>query len=311
MSSLFITVLNMSLTGAFVITTICIARLVLKKAPKIVSYSLWAVAGFRLVFPFSIESVFSLMPFDAQLISPYAAMQPMQYASESANPLQIWMALGLFAWLAGVAIMLFYGAISFVILKRKLKEASHIEANIFESEIIKTPFVLGIFFPKIYLPAYLTAQEHKFILLHEQIHIKRRDNIVKAFAYFILCLHWFNPAVWLGFLLMSMDMEMSCDECVLKEFGNEIKKGYSMTLLSLATERHTIGGSLLAFGDGNTDARIKNIVSLKKQSPLVLSIVMMLAFTLSMGLGVNRVSADIESTTLTQYEAFVFGQCCD
>jgi len=283
MSSLFITILNMSLTGAFVIMAVCLARLVLKRSPKIFLYCLWAVAGFRLTFPFSIESAFSLLPFDAQPIAHV-------YSDFSAAT---WMTVASSVWLIGAFLMLLYGVASFVSLKRKLKDAVNVEANIYEAETVKTPFVIGILSPKIYLPVYLAAQERRYIILHEQAHVRRRDHIVKFAAYLILCLHWFNPLAWLAFLLMSLDMEMSCDERVLKQLGgsSKVKKDYSMALLSLATERSVVGGSVLAFIGSDTSSRVKNVLSLKKQSYIVFGISMVLVAAMSVGFAVNRVSA--------------------
>ncbi len=324
MDKLFLTLLNMSLTGAFVIAAICVARLSLKKAPKIISYCLWAVAGFRLVFPFSIESVFSLIPFKAQTIPPDIAMQPIPRIDSgipfvnnavssilpaatptaSINPLQIWTTIGAFVWLIGVAVMLIYGVVSFVILKQKMKEAAHVEGNIYEAENIKSPFVLGVFKPKIYLRIGLSAQERSYIILHEQTHIRRRDHIVKFAAYFILCLHWFNPLAWVAFLLMGVDMEMSCDERVLKEMGGEAKKDYSLLLLSLATERRIIGGSPLAFGEGGVKGRIKNVLNFKKPSRVIIVAAVALVAVLSVGLAVSRAgdetNYDIPDITATE-----------
>jgi len=317
MNNLFITILNMSLTGSFVILAVCLARFFLKKSPKIISYCLWIVVGFRLIFPFSIESVFSLIPFDVQPISHvdgYAA-----FAGGVANgSIATWITIGFFVWLAGVAVMLFYNAASFAILKRKLRQANNVEANIYETKIIKTPNVFGIFSPKIYLPTYLTPQEQRYIVLHEQTHIRRYDHIIKLIAFLVLCLHWLNPLAWLAFLLMSRDMEMTCDECVLKELGGEAetKKGYSSVLLSLANERCIISGSPVAFGSGNISLRIKNILGLKRQSRVNFVACMALVITLSTGLGMNRVSADMTSYNASSqsfgYEAFLFiGGCCD
>ncbi|MCL2058262.1 MAG: hypothetical protein FWH01_04270 [Oscillospiraceae bacterium] len=309
MDKLFLAILNMSLTGAFVIAAICVARLPLKKAPKSISYCLWAVAGFRLVFPFSVESVFSLIPFKAQTIPPDIAMQPIPRidsgipfvnnavssilpAAETAasvNPLQIWTAIGAWFWIVGVAVMLIYGNISFLILKRKMNEAAHTEANIYEAENIKTPFVLGIFRPKIFLPIGLSEQEISYIILHEKTHIKRHDHIVKFAAYFVLCLHWFNPLAWVAFLLMGVDMEMSCDERVLKEAGGETKKDYSLTLLSLATERRIIGGSPLAFGEGGIKERVKNVLNFKKTSRVIIVAAIALVAVLSVGFAMNKI----------------------
>lgn len=284
MDKLFLTILNMSMTGAFVIAAICLVRLPLKKAPKIISYCLWAMAGFRLVFPYSVESVFSLIPFKAQTIPSDIAMQsipridsgipfvnnavssvlPAATPAASVNPLQIWIAIGAWVWIVGVAVLLIYGVVSFLILKRKMSEVAHIKANIYEAENIKSPFVLGVFRPRIYFPVGLSEQEKSYITLHEQTHIRRHDHIVKFAAYFVLCLHWFNPFAWVAFLLMGVDMEMSCDERVLKEMGVATKKAYSLSLLSLATDRRIIGGSPLAFGEGGIRVRIKNVISYKK-----------------------------------------------
>ena len=310
MDKLFLTVLNMSLTGAFVIAAICLARLPLKKAPKIISYCLWAVAGFRLVFPYSIESMFSLIPFKAQPIPPDIAMQPIPridsgipfvnnavsgilpaaIPAESVNPLQIWTTFGAYIWLIGVIVMFIYGVVSFFILKRKMRKAVHKEANIYEAENIQSPFVLGILTLGIYLPIGLSEQEKSYIILHEQTHIRRHDHIVKFAAYFILCLHWFNPLAWVAFLLMGVDMEMSCDERVLKEMGGETKKEYSLLLLSLATERRMIGGSPLAFGEGGIKERIKNVLDFRKPSRMVMITSVVLVAALSVGFAVNRVT---------------------
>lgn len=308
MDKLFLTILNMSLTGAFVIASICLARLPLKKAPKIISYCLWAVAGFRLSFPFSIESTFSLIPFKAQTIPTDIALQPVPRLdsgitfvnnavstilpaatpSKSVNPLQIWTTIGSFVWFVVVAAMVIYGVVSFVILKRKIRGAVHLEANIFEAENIKSPFVLGMFKPRIYLPIGLSEKATSYILLHEQTHIRRHDHIVKIAAYIILCLHWFNPLVWVAFLLMGLDMEMSCDECVLKKMGRETKKDYSLSLLTLATKGRIIGGSPLAFGEGSVKGRIKNVLNFKKPSRVIIVTSVALVAVLSVGFAVNR-----------------------
>jgi beta-lactamase regulating signal transducer with metallopeptidase domain len=321
MDKLFLTILNMSLTGSFVIAAIIIARIPLKQAPKIISYCIWTVVGFRLVSPFSIDSIFSLIPFKAQPIPTDIAIQsvpridsgitvvnnvisnalPVPALGASGNPLQIWTAVGSFVWFFGVAVMLVYGVVSFIVLKRKMREATYAEANIYETENIKSPFVLGIFSPRIYIPVGLSAQERGYIILHEQTHIRRRDHIVKFAAYFILCLHWFNPLVWAAFLLMSADMEMSCDERVLKETGDEIKREYSLSLLSLATERSIIGGSPLAFGEGGVKERIKNVLNFKKPSRVIIVAAVTLVVVLSICFAVDRVKSELSEFSGTYY----------
>ena len=130
---------------------------------------------------------------------------------------------------------------------------------------MQTPFVLGLIRPKIYLPAGLNDDERDYILLHEQIHIRRKDHIIKMLAFFVLCIHWFNPLVWVAYLIMSIDMELSCDERVLKDMNEEIKKPYANSLLSLATGRHILNGSPIAFGEGNVKRRIINVLNYKNQ----------------------------------------------
>ncbi len=309
MDKLFLTILNMSLTGSFVIAAIYVARLPLKKAPKIISYCLWAIAGFRLVFPFSIETVFSLIPFKAQTIPTDIGTQPVPRIDSgilfvnnavssilpaaapaaSVNPLQIWTTIGAFIWFVVAAAMIIYGMVSFVILKRKMRKAAQIEANIYEAKYINSPFVLGVFNPGIYLPTGLSGKEKSYVILHEQTHIRRRDHIIKFVAYFILCLHWFNPLVWVAFLLMGADMEMSCDERVLKEMGDEMKKDYSLSLLSLATEYRIISGSPLAFGEGGIKERIKNVLNFKKTSRVIIVAAVAFVAVLSVGFAVNRI----------------------
>jgi len=318
MDKLFLSVLNMSLTGAFVIAAVCLARLPLKKAPKVISYALWVVAGFRLVFPFSIESVFSLIPFNAAPIPTDIAMQsvpriesgipfvnnavssvlPAAAPVASVNPLQIWTAIGAYIWIAGVAAMLVYGVASFVILKRKMRNVAHVESNIYEAENIKSPFVLGIFAPKIYLPVGLSEHERGYILLHEQTHIRRRDHIVKMFAYFVLCLHWFNPLAWAAFLLCGADMEMSCDERVMKELGGDIRDDYSMSLVRIAAGRRILNGSPLAFGEGGMKERVKNVLNFRKPSRVIIVAAVTLVAVLSVGFAVNRAYNNFDENKL-------------
>ena len=306
MDKIFLTVLNMSLTGAFVILAICIARLPLKKAPKIISYCLWVVAWFRLMVPFSIESVISLIPFNTSPIPTDIAfltvpvistgipvvnnlagnILPVAGQAESVNSILIWTTASFIIWLCGIAAMLLYGIISYSRLAYKMKSAKFIEDNIYEIHSIKSPFVLGIISPKIYLPLSLNEEEREYIILHEKTHIQRKDHIVKLAAYLVLCVHWFNPLAWIAFILMGADMEMSCDESVLKKLGTETKKNYSMSLLSLAESNRFLSGSPLSFSEGGLKARINNVLKYKKTTPLLFSVV---AITLTAALGVGLV----------------------
>jgi beta-lactamase regulating signal transducer with metallopeptidase domain len=286
MSELFLSVLNMSLTASYVILLVILVRLLLKKAPKVISYALWGVVAFRLIIPFSFESMFSLMPRNTnavpiphdiiyqqspqinsgiEVVDSFVSQSlPAPTVGASVNPLQIYAEIGAYIWALGIIALLVYSLVSILVLKRQLKSAQLIEKNIFEAKNLKTPFVLGLIKPMIYLPVGLNDTERSYILLHEQAHIHRKDHIVKVIAFLILSIHWFNPLVWIAFMLMSTDMELSCDERVLKEMKENIKKPYANSLLSLATGRHILNGSPLAFGEGNVKGRIKNVLYYNK-----------------------------------------------
>ncbi|PKM58310.1 MAG: hypothetical protein CVU98_01585 [Firmicutes bacterium HGW-Firmicutes-3] len=309
MRELFLSVLNMSLTASYVILCVILIRLLLKKAPKVISYALWGVIAFRLIIPFSFESMFSLIPrnINAVLIPHDIVYQqspqvnsgievvdslvskslPAPNVGASVNPLQIYTEIGTYIWILGIMVLLIYSVVSVLRLKRQLKGAQLIEQNIYHAQNLKTPFVLGIIRPRIYLPVDLSTTERSYILLHEQTHIQRKDHIIKILAFIILSIHWFNPLVWIAFLLMSTDMELSCDERVLKEMNEEIKKPYANSLLSLATGRHILNGSPLAFGEGNVKGRIINVLNYKKPVFWVVVVALIAVVAVSVGLMSN------------------------
>ena len=309
MSELFLSVLNRSLTASYVILFIIIIRLLLKKAPKVISYALWGVVAFRLIIPFSFESMFSLMPRNTNTVPiPHDIIYqqspkinsgldvvdslvneslPAPAIGASVNPLQIYIEIGAYFWILGIMILLIYSLVSGILLKRQLRSAELIEQNIFEAKNLKTPFVLGLLRPKIYLPVGFNDKERSYILLHEQTHINRKDHIIKVLAFLVLSVHWFNPFVWIAFMLMSMDMELSCDERVLKEMNEDIKKPYANSLLSLATGRHILNGSPLAFGEGNVKGRIKNVLNYRKPPFWIIVFALAIAAVVSIGLLTN------------------------
>jgi beta-lactamase regulating signal transducer with metallopeptidase domain len=322
MSELFLTVLNMSLMASYVILFVILVRLFLKKAPKFISYALWSVVAFRLIIPFSFESMFSLMPRNTnavpiphdiiyqqspkinsglEVVDSFVSQSlPVPTVGSSVNPLQIYVEIGANIWLLGIIALLVYSFVSILILKRQLKSAQLIENNIFEAKNLKTPFVLGFIKPKIYLPVGLKGEERSYILLHEQIHINRKDHIIKILAFFVLSTHWFNPLVWIAFMLMSTDMELSCDERVLKLMNADIKKPYANSLLSLAAGRHILNSSPLAFGEGNVKGRIKNVLKYKKPKLWVIIVSIIIVTVGGIGLMLNpeaKETDDIEQIT--------------
>ncbi|MCL2372885.1 MAG: M56 family metallopeptidase [Defluviitaleaceae bacterium] len=312
MNNLFLAVLNMSLIGAIVIAAIFAARFLLKRFPTIISYCLWAVAGVRLLLPLTFESVMGLIPFGGRPVdlvvapvvngdyslTPYlssGAITPhdvrfvinqMDYASAGSSGVN-WLAVLASAWFVVAAAMIFYGVVSYIMLKRKLRYASWRTQNIFEADNIRSPFVLGILRPRVYLPFGLSGQEREYIILHELTHIKRKDHIVQIIGYLVLCLHWFNPLVWAALRYMKADMEMSCDEVVLEKMGGNIKKSYSMSLVTLAEGRHFVNACPLAFGEGNIRKRVNNVLKFKRTSKGIMAVAALCAVVLSGALLMN------------------------
>ncbi|MEA4933843.1 MAG: M56 family metallopeptidase, partial [Lawsonibacter sp.] len=243
MYELVFKILNMSITATFMALAVIFLRLLLRRAPKWISYALWGVVLFRLVCPFSFSSEFSLL---GGIGAPSAESGVVSYIPENlvhtatpqvnmifpgvnetinsslpqgeeqlvADPLEAPAAMATCLWLLGVAAMLVYSVTSYVLLKRRLSDATLLEGNVFETDAITSPFVCGLIKPRIYLPVGLPVPERGYVLLHERTHIRRRDYLVKPLAFLALSTHWFNPVMWLSFRLMCRDMEMSCDERV-------------------------------------------------------------------------------------------------
>jgi len=311
LQAIFTTVLNMSITASFVAIGVIIARLMLKKMPKFLSYALWSAVLIRLVFPVSFTSTFSFLTVikpgtqqttGALAYVPYnmGLMQtpgidvgveginkavnsslPQAVQTASVNSMQIVMAILSLVWVVGVTLFIIYSVISYLKVIKNVKTATLVRDEIFETDRISTPFVCGFIKPKIYIPTDISQSELPYILAHERVHIKRLDYLIKPFAFLVLSVHWFNPLMWLSFFLMSKDLEMSCDESVLKQFGDETKANYSQSLLALATgKRQLLSGSPLAFGESNTKARIKNVLNYKKPPFWVVVVALIVTFAL-------------------------------
>jgi len=307
MEELFYAVAKMSLTGSWVILAVLLLRLLLKKAPKKYSYALWLAAAFRLVCPVSFQSALSLFSLrlgpkaspvvdlpavtgaeynfvrpqlstgvpvmNAVVSGGFTSPEP-NYAA-SANPEQIWLFIGMVLWCAGVAAMLLYSAGSYLRLRLRMRDAVRLEKGIWQSEKVTSPFLLGLFRPRIYVPYGLTEQETEHILAHERMHLRRLDHVIKPLAFLILTIHWFNPLVWLAFVLMCRDMELSCDEAVLRRHG-DIRREYSQTLLNVAAARRFPAPSPLAFGEGDVKCRIRSALRWKKPKIWVTAIAIVL-----------------------------------
>lgn len=286
MSDLFLNIVNMSISASWLVLTVLLLRFVLKKAPKWVNVLLWGIVAVRLAFPFSIESALSLIP-SAETISPGIMMDTVPSIQTgvpainnvinpvigsslapapgaSANPLQIWIPILSMIWVAGVAILLVYTAVSYWRLRRKVSKAVILRDNIFQSENVASPFVLGIIKPRIYLPFNMNGQDLEHVVAHEQAHIRRRDHWWKPLGFLLLTIHWFNPLMWLAYVLLCRDIELACDEKVIKELDNELRADYAQALVVCSVNRRMIAACPLAFGEVGVKERVKSVMNYKK-----------------------------------------------
>ncbi|MBR2876743.1 MAG: hypothetical protein IKC01_06375 [Clostridia bacterium] len=305
MADIFLKVVNMSISACWIVLAIILLRFVLKKAPKWINCLLWGIAGLRLVMPFSFESVFSLIPSAETISKPIDSPRP---HFESGVPIVdnqvndylkgnyfegVTRPAGNFAdittilavvWVVGIVALLIYTFVSFVRLKRKIGTAVLLRDNIFQSESVISPFVLGIIKSKIYLPFNMREQDMEHVIAHEQAHLRRKDHLWKPLGFLIFTLHWFNPMVLLGYILLCRDIELACDEKVVKEFNNEQKADYSQALLACSVNRRMIAACPVAFGEVGVKDRVKSVLTYKKPAfwliivAIIISIVVAVCF---------------------------------
>ena len=287
MNELFLKIINMSISASWLILAVLILRLVLKKAPKWVNVLLWGIVAVRLICPLSFESALSLIPssetipLDIEMaakptidsgvpainsvVNPVlSSFAPPQHVLTSANPLQIWIPILNIIWLIGVGALLLYTAVSYWRLCRKVDTAVRYKGNIFQSENVSSPFVLGIIKPRIYLPFNMNGQDLEHVVAHEQAHIRRKDHWWKPLGFLLLTIHWFNPLMWLAYVLLCRDIEFACDEKVIKELGNEQRADYTQALVACSVNRRMIAACPLAFGEVGVKDRVKSVMNYKK-----------------------------------------------
>ena len=312
--TVFSAVLNMSITASNAILVILLARIMLKRAPKIFSYALWAVVLFRLLCPVSLPSQFSLMGLfptpttEAGRIE-YVSLNKLNTerpaitidapASElnqttdnraeviASGSMDFLVSIVSIVWICGVVAMLLFHLLQLIQLRRKLTGAIPLKDNIYLADYIPTPFVMGLIHPKIYLPSAMFEAEQSYIIQHEKHHIRRCDHIIKLLAFMAMCIHWFNPIVWLAFALSSRDMEMSCDEAVMKQMGRDVRADYSSSLLQFSTGKRVLIGTPLAFGEGDTKERIENIMKYKKPTIMIVVLAVIICVSLTACLSSN------------------------
>lgn len=286
MSEIFLKIINMSISASYIVLAVLLLRLLLKKAPKWITVVLWGIVSVRLVCPFSIESVLSLIP-SSEVVSPNimtdktptintgipiinSTLNPVIGDSftpnpgDSANPLQVLIPILTAIWIVGMVALLIYTVISYARVRRKIGTAVLLHENIYQSENVVSPFVLGIIKPKIYLPFNINEKDMEHVVAHEMAHIRRKDHLWKPLGFILLTLHWFNPLMWLGYVLLCRDIEIACDEKVIKELDHDARADYSQALLTCSVNRRTIAACPLAFGEVVVKDRVKSVLNYKK-----------------------------------------------
>ena len=286
MGDLFLNILNMSIAASWLILAVVLLRFVLKKAPKWIAVLLWGIVALRLVVPFSFESALSLIPsaetFNAHniqyetpaissgipavnnAVNPVLGETFAPNPAGSVNPLYVWTFIVSVVWLLGIAALLLYAVISYVRVRRSVAERVPYEGNIFLCDHVKSPFILGLVRPKIYLPSSMDAAAMGPVIAHEKAHLARRDHWWKPLGFLILTVHWFNPLCWVAYVLLCRDIELACDEKVIRQMDLDGKKQYSAALLECSAGRRMVTICPLAFGEVGVKERVKNVLNYKK-----------------------------------------------
>lgn len=308
MSKLFLSVVNTSILAGYLVLVVLILRLLLKRAPKRITILLWGIVAVRLVGQFNIQSSLCLFPkevisteinmgqeplVDTGFLALDNIINPAIHSSLSANQaggistLQTVVSVLAVVWLAGIAVFFVYTAISFLRIRKNISTAVLVRNNIFQSENVRSPFIFGLVRPRIYLPLHLNEADMSSVIAHEQAHIKCRDYIIKPVGYLLLMVHWFNPLIWLSYMLFCKDIELACDERVIRKYTPKQRADYSQALLNCSTDKHSAMVYPLSFGEVGVKSRVKSVLNYKKPTfwigvaAIVAIIVMALCFLTS------------------------------
>lgn len=314
MSEVFLKILNMSIAASWLILAVVLLRFVLKKAPKWMTVLLWGIVALRLVVPFSFESALSLIP-SAETFNPHniqyetpaisSGIPAVNHAvnpilgetfapnpAASVNPLYVWTFVVSAIWLTGIAVMLLYAVISYVRVHRSVAERVPYEGNIFLCDHVKSPFILGLVAPKIYLPSNMDAMAMEPVIAHEKAHLARRDHWWKPLGFLILTVHWFNPLCWIAYVLLCRDVELACDEKVIRQMDLDGKKQYSTALLECSTGRWLVSICPLAFGEIGVKERVKNVLNYKKPAFWIVVVAIIACAMVTVCFATNPATAD-------------------
>ncbi|MBQ5633710.1 MAG: hypothetical protein IIV11_02365, partial [Clostridia bacterium] len=315
MSSVFLTVLNMSITASFLAVAVMILRLIFKRSPRWMMCVLWGFVAIRLIIPFSIESALSLLPSAEPIpndiiyspepsvntgitavdkvinpvisdrfspekeeelptypLPPEEGIESSPSVPEEPTPLFSLTAVLSAVWLTGTAAMLVYTLVSYFCIRRRIGEAVECDRNILICDRISSPFILGVFRPRIYLPSSMNENDMKYVIAHERAHLARLDHLWKPVGFLLLAVYWFNPIMWVAYILLCKDIELACDEKVIGKLGNDFKKPYSEALINCSIPRRMVSACPVAFGEVGVKERIRNIMKFKKPTIIICAV---------------------------------------
>lgn len=286
MQSLFIDLLNISITASYIIIAVMLFRVIFKKIPRKFICILWGIAGLRLIMPFSFESIFSLIPstetippnsvtrLDAEInsginlidvpVNEYLGDRYYEGVTVETGFKETLITVVSIVWIVGIAAILAYGVFSYLRLKKTVSTAVLLKDNVWQSENVFSPFILGFVKPKIYIPFGLNDDTVSHVVSHENAHLRRKDHWIKPFGFLLLAVYWFNPLVWIAYVLLCRDIEAACDEKVIAQMNTEARQEYASALLNCAVNRRKIAVCPLAFGEVGVKERIKGVMNYKK-----------------------------------------------
>lgn len=326
MSEIFLKIVNMSISSGWVVLAVLLLRVLLKKAPKGITALLWGIVAIRLVSPVCLRSAMSLIP-SGQTVSPEIMSMDVpsvntgvsfvnavvnstirgtysQVSDPGTNSLQVWIPILAGIWLAGIVILLGYTTVSYLRLRRKISTAVLLCDNIFQSEAVASPFVLGMIRPKIYLPFQISRQDTALVIAHERAHICRRDYIWKPLGFLLLSVYWFHPLMWLAYVLFCRDIELACDEKVIKALNGEERADYSQALLACSINRSMIAACPLAFSEVDVKERVEGVMKYKKPTFWVITAAVVVLCIMAVCLLTNPKYSDINDLD-SQLKAFL------
>lgn len=305
MDAVFTQFINLNIVASFLILAVIILRLFLTKAPKWTRCIMWAMVAVRLAIPFSFESNLSLVPNAQKLNSSvnssvaYIDTPVTTHSYETTTSTPDFINILSCVWIIGIAVMIGYMVFSYIKVHRMVRESINLRDNLWICDHISSPFVLGIFRPKIYLLSSMSEKECEYVISHEQAHLNRLDNIWKPIGYILLSIYWFNPLCWIAYRLFIKDIELSCDESVVKSLDTTGKKEYSTALLTCSSSRSTVSACPLAFGENNVKQRIKSVLSYKKPTLYIIIIAVVLCAVVAVLFMTNPVSQTDNKTETT------------